>query len=499
MNFRTRFPTQLKTQGTIHKRRSLLTLTSAAGAVLMTLFQTAAPVFGAVLRVPADYPTIQRAVDAAKPGDTILPSPGKYKELVVTKAGGTPTQPITIDGRSLASVDQVVLRHSHIHLQNIEISGSPSPYQRLLYFDLGAHFCIVSNSVIDLASTRSVYGIEWRMSRIKPFGIGDVASDNLVISNTVKNCSAYIIMSVLGNRNVIQGNRLLDSPNADMFRLFGQSNIIRGNLCLNSPYVSGLGNHPDFIQTFGNNGDGSRGHIIEDNIAMKLEGAQITQLEGNLMPEISDWTFRNNLFVDVAFQASCTIPRVKYYNNTFIRCNYANGGHALNFGARTYQAFSTYTGATGINYAHNPEVLNNVFIDCGITNYNRGWYGFSSEVNGAVADFNYVGKNGFLPVRADKLNRIVGSIGGWDSFGWFEPNGINGGDPKFVNPAAGNYRLLPNSPLGDRGTPLALVPRDLDGVPRPQGTGWSLGAFEPLSGIIATRPQPVANLRVVSQ
>lgn len=35
------------------------------------------------LRVPQDYPTIQRAVDAARPGDLILISPGVYREEIV--------------------------------------------------------------------------------------------------------------------------------------------------------------------------------------------------------------------------------------------------------------------------------------------------------------------------------------------------------------------------------------------------------------------------------
>lgn len=38
--------------------------------------------FSATLRVPSDYATIQAAVDAAAPGDTILISPGVYDEAV---------------------------------------------------------------------------------------------------------------------------------------------------------------------------------------------------------------------------------------------------------------------------------------------------------------------------------------------------------------------------------------------------------------------------------
>ena len=36
----------------------------------------------ATLRVPADYATIQAAVDAAAPGDVILVAPGIYEEAV---------------------------------------------------------------------------------------------------------------------------------------------------------------------------------------------------------------------------------------------------------------------------------------------------------------------------------------------------------------------------------------------------------------------------------
>ncbi|MEJ5253807.1 MAG: hypothetical protein WHS89_00505 [Acidimicrobiales bacterium] len=40
---------------------------------------------GAVLRVPEDFPTIQAAVDAAKPGDLVLIAPGVYREGVVVQ------------------------------------------------------------------------------------------------------------------------------------------------------------------------------------------------------------------------------------------------------------------------------------------------------------------------------------------------------------------------------------------------------------------------------
>jgi hypothetical protein len=58
-------------------------------------------------------------------------------------------------------------------------------------------------------------------------------------------------------------------------------------------------------------------------------------------------------------------------------------------------------------------------------------------------------------------------------------------DPRFVLPiaatfaptTAGNYHLQPGSPAIDRGT-NAGVTTDLDGLSRPMGTGYDIGAYE---------------------
>lgn len=57
----------------------------------------------ATIRVPADQPTIQKAVDAAKPGDLVLISPGTYKEAVKVETDdvvirGTDRNKVIIDG-----------------------------------------------------------------------------------------------------------------------------------------------------------------------------------------------------------------------------------------------------------------------------------------------------------------------------------------------------------------------------------------------------------------
>ena len=51
-------------------------------------------------------------------------------------------------------------------------------------------------------------------------------------------------------------------------------------------------------------------------------------------------------------------------------------------------------------------------------------------------------------------------------------------DPKFVDAAAANFALQAGSPAIDRGETLSEVPKDYNGVPRPQGPAYDIGAYE---------------------
>ncbi|MCE9612832.1 MAG: DUF1565 domain-containing protein [Lentisphaerae bacterium] len=55
-------------------------------------------------------------------------------------------------------------------------------------------------------------------------------------------------------------------------------------------------------------------------------------------------------------------------------------------------------------------------------------------------------------------------------------HGITTGDPRFRDPTAHDYRLLPDSPAHESGHPLQCVPADIDGVPHP-AAGRNRGCF----------------------
>jgi hypothetical protein len=88
-------------------------------------------------------------------------------------------------------------------------------------------------------------------------------------------------------------------------------------------------------------------------------------------------------------------------------------------------------------------------------------------------------------------------------------NNINA-DPQFVNRTGGDLHIPSTSPAKDTG--LTIVPSnpfvpnlgpsqttDKDGVMRPQGTAFDLGAYEVFAGTVAVKPNPPTSVVAVVQ
>jgi uncharacterized protein (TIGR03437 family) len=139
---------------------------------------------------------------------------------------------------------------------------------------------------------------------------------------------------------------------------------------------------------------------------------------------------------------------IHFYNNTLVGCGFGSGP-------------SNTDGAVSVGNAYTFDLVfkNNIIVSEGfpfVTAYsttsrtrasNNVWYGNGGPVPGATAS-----------------EIFAGAITG---------------DPKFVNRAIGDVRLLAGSAAIDRGSAASPVPSvDFDNVPRPQGAGYDIGAFE---------------------
>jgi parallel beta-helix repeat protein len=70
-------------------------------------------------------------------------------------------------------------------------------------------------------------------------------------------------------------------------------------------------------------------------------------------------------------------------------------------------------------------------------------------------------------------------------------------DPKFIDAAKLNFRLLSGSPAIDKGAQISIVTTDFDGVLRPHGASYDIGAFEYGSSAgVPTSPASPASLQV---
>jgi len=160
---------------------------------------------------------------------------------------------------------------------------------------------------------------------------------------------------------------------------------------------------------------------------------------------------------------NCTVGiRVQYedevvvYNNVMESCN------------RGFEATRNYNGLGA-----NVKLKNNIFSN------NTYHINFRTGATDFVLDSNY---NLFYPTSGTKFNYrgTDQSFSQWKSNAKsgcvFDSNSIEG-NPVFVNPGSGNFRLQASSPAIDKGIYVGLS-HDRQGTPIPQGFAPDIGAYE---------------------
>jgi hypothetical protein len=406
--------------------------------------------------------TIQAGVNLANAGDTVTIHTGTYttaSPIFSSVRSGSSGAPITVKAATGEEVriSRATITHDYHVIQGLTIvsAGNSSP-------SIGRGGIQVAGSYNQVKSC-TFYGncnplLNETCSGIYLGGEYNTLSYSTFDSEAKTDSTSFQRGVHFGGRyceathNVFQNLR---SPER-IFEINGAYNRIAYNEVKNCTGPTSSYDHPDILQTFAAS---SHDHIIENNYFHDFQG-QIGSLESAIS---ANWIVRNNVFANIGNGGSCEFfihIQTSLYNNTFFRCGLSNTGNVIS--------------ASNLPVGESVTVRNNAFIACG-TGTTKGWYA------GTVSDYNFVS------------NTATGGA----KTGFSETHGINGGNPELIayfdncTTSSCNFHVGATSALIDKAAVVSGYTTDKDGVTRPQGSAWDIGAYEYAFGASNTsRPMP---------
>jgi hypothetical protein len=196
-------------------------------------------------------------------------------------------------------------------------------------------------------------------------------------------------------------------------------------------------------------------------------------------PTVTDCAFHGNLAATGGGMHTWHLEMLEVTNCTFVGNEaLAYGGGMDNYNASfaitnsTFQANSAGTGGGGM-----------INGDCTVSLVNCTFYGNSArEGAGGMSNGSYSSveiKN--CIIWGGSPQEIIGSgtvVTYSNVQGGFEGEGNIDADPLFAGAVGGDLRLRADSPCIDAGTATGAPDYDLFGIPRPQGAGVDMGAYE---------------------
>jgi hypothetical protein len=318
------------------------------------------------------------------------------------------------------------------------------------------HIQVVRNLLHDLNPNPSAYGY---------MGIRGESHENTAI--VVKGNTLYRVqgtgINLVGNDWLVEGNELshgLDANtdtgahvggDSDAMRFFGSGHVIRNNYMHDYLDEEQYGDpHIDAFQTFSVYPDSQFAHhiLVEGNYCSNFGQMLMTEdtsERDGLGNKVHHITFRNNIFWRaraVAINGS-RADHFAFVNNVFAESHYS-----------------------GIGLVRSPylTVLNNIFFDNG-----GGSQIIDHETKiGTVWDYNLHFPDFSWPPKQPE----------------FDQHSLFGVNPSFVDAAGGDFHLRFDSPVVERGVAVSTFNYDHDGVIRPQGAAWDIGAYEALPELV---------------
>jgi hypothetical protein len=346
-----------------------------------------------------------------------------------------------------------VVENNYIHdcsLNGITLWGSPSDNTQTVTKN-----CVIRNN---------------RLYRNEMVGIDVAGRDHLIEGNEVwgtVQCHPNVV-AVEGpgcpNYSAVGG---LD---ADGMRFFGSGHIFRKNYIHDIKFGApeNINPHIDCFQTWSGTYNEAASNILFEQNRCIIPVFQNMNEAGNgfMLAEASYLTIKNNI---IKTYGGVNTGNPGNHHLTFLNNNWITDPAIL---GGCSPGTNCWPGGIGLQNTPYCTIKNNIF-------YDHHWapiYIAGTSSTGLDRDYNLAYRSdGVMPAGTPQAHEKWGV------------------DPKFVNTRIDDYHLQPISPAIDQGTTISSVSNDYDGVSRPQGAAFDIGAYEwtPLD-----KPSPPRNLRV---
>jgi hypothetical protein len=405
------------------------------------------------------WATIQHAANIVQPGDTATVLAGTYNERVSVSSSGQNGKPITfqVPAGVTATMQGFEVNANFIQIVGFDITNNNQTDETAwgIYL-IGSNNTVSGNNIHDLCaegiyvsgngnanSTGTANNIISHNSFIRDEMAGGQieGQNNLVAYNTVSGTLQY-------PPNCYSR----DGADADGFRFFGNGHVFRSNTIENIPVPGSQYNpnpHTDCFQSWGP----ATNMTFDSNWCQwpapgtsSSGGSNHIGMVENFAGTVNNLLFMNNVFVNMyqgllvdGSGGSSNITGLRFYNNTVDNV--------------------TQEGVTLIADAPAAQIINNIFCNVGAGGDNY------LSVDSTSSNFTAVDNDMWM--SNDSMPGTYGS----------NATSINE-NPQFVNLSTLNFHLSASSPMIDAGQTLSQVTHDYDGVSRPQGGAYDIGAFE---------------------
>ena len=322
--------------------------------------------------------------------------------------------------------------------------GAPGEYLQIRAYDgTTTSSCEAGEPVLQYESRRFIIAADYiyieGLRFVMPWTLDISGAGHQVIRNTFTGPQPrFGAISAFLTDGLIEGNRITITNSSGSTLDHGMYIHQGANVTIRDNYVSGTTGYG--IHVYEEAGGSIRNVLIENNTVTGSEQRAGIIVAGPV--PISGITIWNNLVVGNAGYGIVVRSGegISILNNTVVE----NGSGAIIFNN------------PGANPASSVAIQNNIL-------------GRSGEGYHIRADFLPSGLTVGTNLYWSGPIRFTGGI--------TDPGALVA-DPQFMNAAAGDYHLSPSSDAVDAGLTLPSVTADFEGTPRPQGSGYDIGADE---------------------